>query len=86
MRFYTQPHPFYCGIDLHTRTMYVCILDQSGEVLVHRHMKTTPEAFLQAIAPYRQGIVVAAECMFTWYWLADLCAAEGIPFGLGPAL
>jgi hypothetical protein len=23
---------------------YVCILDQSGEVLVHRNMKTDPEA------------------------------------------
>src|SRR5439155_23909669 len=29
---------------------------------------------------------VAAECMFTWYWLADVCAAEGITFGLGHAL
>jgi len=66
--------------------MYLCILDQHGEILVHRNMKTTPEAFLQAIAPYRQGIVVAVECMFTWYWLADLCAAEGISFVLGHAL
>ena len=24
--------------------------------------------------------------MFTWYWLADVCAAEGIPFVLGHAL
>jgi transposase len=24
--------------------------------------------------------------LFTWYWLADLCAQEGIPFGLGHAL
>jgi transposase len=86
MRFYTNQHPFYCGIDLHARTMYVCILDQSGEVLVHRNMKTTPEAFLKALAPYRPGIVVAVECMFTWYWLADLCADEGIPFVLGHAL
>src|SRR5262249_37282833 len=86
MRCYTTQHPFYCGIDLHARSMYVCILDQSGEVLVHRNMKTTPETFLQAIAPYRQGIVVAVECMFTWYWLADLCADEGIPFVLGHAL
>ena len=39
--------------------MDVCILDQSGEILVHRNMQTTPEAFLQASAPYRQGIVVA---------------------------
>lgn len=22
MRFYTKQHPFYCGIDLHARTMY----------------------------------------------------------------
>src|SRR6266545_3901470 len=86
MRFYNQQHPFYCGIDLHARTMYVCILDHNGEIVVHRNMKTTPEAFLQAIAPYRQGIVVAVECMFTWYWLADLCADEGIPFVLGHAL
>jgi transposase len=49
-------------------------------------MKTTPEAFLNVIAPYRPDIVVAVECMFTWYWLADLCADEEIPFVLGHAL
>ncbi len=26
MRFYTQQHAHYCGIDLHARTMYLCIL------------------------------------------------------------
>ena len=29
MRFYTNSHPYYCGIDLHARTLYVCILDQA---------------------------------------------------------
>src|SRR5882672_8376926 len=86
MRFYTTQHPFYCGIDLHARTMYVCILDQAGATLVHRNMTATPEALLTAIAPYRDQIVLAAECMFTWYWLADLCAEHGIPFVLGHAL
>jgi transposase len=86
MRFYTQQHPFYCGIDLHARTMYVCILKQDGEMMVHRDMKASPDTFLKTIAPYRDGIVVAVECMFTWYWLADLCAQEGIPFVLGHAL
>jgi transposase len=86
MRFYTQQHPFYCGIDLHARTMYVCILNQNGEVLVHRNMKAAPDAFLKAVTPYRDGLVVAVECIFTWYWLADLCAQEGIPFVLGHAL
>jgi transposase len=86
MRFYTQQHPFYCGIDLHARTMYVCILDQAGETLLHRHMTATPEALLKAIAPYRDQIVLAAACMFTWDWLADLCAEHGMPFVLGQAL
>jgi len=86
MRFYNTQHPFYCGIDLHARAMYVCILNQAGETLLHRNMKATPEALLTALAPYRPDIVVAVECMFTWYWLADLCAEEDIPFVLGHAL
>jgi transposase len=66
--------------------MYVCILDHHGEIRRHRNMPARPETFLKAIAPYRDDIVVAVECMFTWYWLADLCAREGIPFVLGHAL
>jgi transposase len=86
MRFYTKPHKFYCGIDLHARTMDVCILNRDGEILVHRDLKAAPEPFLKAIAPYREHLVVCVECIFTWYWLADLCAREGIPFVLGHAL
>ena len=86
MRFYTQQHQFYCGIDLHARTMYVCVLNQDGEIMVHRDMKASPEPFLKAIAPYREDIVVAVECIFTWYCLADLCAQEGLPFVRGHAL
>src|SRR4029450_5015223 len=86
MRFYTTQHPFYCGIDLHARTMYVCILSQDGEVMLHRHMKASPDALLKAIAPYRDDMVIAVECIFTWYWLAHLCAQEGLPLVLGHAL
>jgi transposase len=38
------------------------------------------------VAPYRDDLVVSVECIFTWYWLADLCADEGIDFVLGHAL
>jgi transposase len=86
MNFYNQPHRYYCGIDLHARSMYVCILDSAGEVMVHRNLPAEPDAFLQVIAPYREDVVVAVECIFTWYWLADLCQSEGIPFVLGHAL
>jgi transposase len=86
MRFYTQQHQFYCGIDLHARTMSLCILNRDGEILLHRNMPAGPEPFLKAIAPYREDVVVCVACIFTWYWLADLCAREGLPFVLGHAL
>jgi transposase len=86
MRFYTRPHKHYCGIDLHARTMFVCILDAQGQVLLERNIRTDPAEFLRLIAPFRDDLVVAVECVFCWYWLADLCAAEGIAFVLGHAL
>jgi transposase len=41
---------------------------------------------LTLIAPYQDDLVICVECIFTWYWIADLCAREGIPFVLGHAL
>jgi len=86
MRFYPQQHQFYCGIDLHARTMYLCVLNQDGEIVLHRNMPAGPEPFLKAVAPYREDLVVCVECIFTWYWRADLCTQEGIPVVLGHAL
>jgi transposase len=86
MRFYTQQHRFYAGIDLHARTMHVCILDHEGAVVFDKNLASNPAAFLKAIAPFRDNLVVGVECMFAWYWLADRCAEEGIPFVLGHAL
>jgi transposase len=66
--------------------MYICVLDAEGKILAHRNGPATAEHLLKTIAPYRSDVVVAVECMFTWYWVADLCAQEGIPFVLGHAL
>jgi hypothetical protein len=60
-RFYTQPHQFYGGIDLHARSMYVCIVNQAGDIVVHRKLPTNPEALLKTIAPYREQMVIAVE-------------------------
>jgi transposase len=86
MRFYVQQHRFYCGVDLHSRTMCVCVLDAEGRVLAHEDIAANPRPFLQLIAPYKDGMVVGVECMYGWYWLADLCQEHKIPFVLGHAL
>jgi transposase len=86
MRFYTRTHKHYCGIDLHGRKMYVCLLDGEGKVLIHLNINCIPDEFLRIINPYREGLVVGVECMFAWYWLFDLCLKEGVEFVLGHAL
>jgi transposase len=86
MRSYSGSHAFTCGIDLHGRTLYVCVLDGGGQVVLHRNLPCKPEAVLEALAPFRGNLVVGCERMFCWYWLADLCEGEGIAFVLGHAL
>src|SRR5262249_56847608 len=86
MRFYTKQHRYYCGIDLHARSMYVCILDPQGEIVLHRNMPCAPELFLKAVAPYREDMAVGVECIFTLYWLPRLCAKQNISFVFGDAL
>jgi hypothetical protein len=85
MRFYTQPHRFYGGVDLHARTLAVCILDGQGQVVCARGIPARADAFLDCVAPFRDGLAVAADCMFAWYSLADLCHDQQTPFVLGHA-
>ena len=86
MRFYDRPHRFYAGIDLPARTMHLCVLDATGAVVADVNLPCRPDAFLAALAPFRPDVIVGVECMFAWYWLADLCEDQHIPFVLGHAL
>jgi transposase len=86
MRCYNQQHKFYCGVDLHARSMFIHILDANGKTVFEQDLPAGPNEFLHAIKPFRKGIVVGCECMFAWYWLADLCEDHAIPFVLGHAL
>ena len=83
---YNTQHQFYCGVDLHARSMFVHILDKKGKTVFEEDLPADPDEFLHAIKPFRKNIVVGCECMFAWYWVADLCEKEKIPFVLGHAL
>ena len=66
MRFYNQQHRFYCGVDLHARTLSLHILDAQGETVLAKTLAAGPKAFLHAVTPFREGLVVACECLFAW--------------------
>jgi hypothetical protein len=51
MRFYTKQHKFYCGIDLHARTMYLYILNQGKDVRFHRAMQAIPGPTVRTTCP-----------------------------------
>ena len=86
MRFYIKQHQFYCGIDLHARLLAICIVDQAGAVVLQTQIAADKQLLLKTLAPFRPDVVVAVECLFAWYWVADLCREEKIPFVLGHAL
>ncbi len=86
MQFYIKQHKHYCGIDLHEKPMYLCILDSTGQVKFHKNITTSPDALMQAIRPYLDDLIIAVECMFSWYGVADFCEDNNIKFILGHAL
>lgn len=87
MKYYTSTTEFNCGIDLHARQMYVCVMDRQGKKLVHTNVKNNDfEFFLKLVQPYRHDLTVCCECMFGWYWLADKCHEAGLTFVLAHAL
>jgi hypothetical protein len=51
MRFYTQAHRHHCDIDLPARSMYVCIMDQSGKVLAHENINALPQPCWHSLLP-----------------------------------
>ena len=38
MSFYNIQHELYCGIDLHAKRMYTCIVDGEGKTVFHKNL------------------------------------------------
>jgi hypothetical protein len=79
MRLYNQSHQFYCGVDLHARSMFTHVLDERGRTVFARDLPAGPDAFLEAVQPFRDGLVVGCECMFAWYWPTDAARRPSAP-------
>lgn len=87
MKYYTSTTEFNCGIDLHARQMYACVMNRQGRKLVHTNIIGNDfRYFLKRVEPYRHDLTVVSECTFNWYWLADACFEADIQFVLAHAL
>ena len=87
MNYHKMTTDYACGVDLHSREMYICVTDRDGNVHLHKNIKgNNLDYFLKLITPWRDDITVACESTFNWYFLSDFCDECGIPFVIGHAL
>jgi len=49
MKYYQTTTRFNCGIDLHARQMYVCVVDRQGKKLLHQNIQNNDFAFFLAL-------------------------------------
>ena len=85
MRFAKVESKYYCGIDLHSRTMFITVMDKEGEILFRRNMANDFDIFKKYVEAYLPEMAVGVESSCYYYWLADACQEVGIPFNLGHA-
>ena len=52
MNFYNLQHKHYCGIDLHAKSLYVCILNQHSNILLHKECSANPDGLSALITPF----------------------------------
>lgn len=85
MEHYKIDSTYYCGIDLHARSMYACVMNKEGDVLLHKNMRTESREIKRKLGPFLSDIAVGVESTYNYYWLADACRMHKIPFYLGHA-
>jgi transposase len=86
MQYATVSTKYFCGVDLHGNTTFVCIMRKDGSIVLHKEIPSDGKDFIALIKHYRSDVTVCCESTFNWYWLSDLCDSNGIPFVLGHAL
>lgn len=77
---------YVCGIDLHSRTMAVCIMDKNGKILVRKSIKCDIGLLMKILKPYLKSITVGVESTYNWYWLLDELKKYKVSCHLGHAL
>jgi hypothetical protein len=79
MRFYTNSHKHNCGIDLHARKMFLCILDAQGRVLLLRNMAAVPRFRVRGgIGPLSRLVVVFNDDVFVVVEVVGVSTEHGL--------
>ena len=68
MNYYKQQHELYCGIDLHAKRMYACVVDHVGEIQFHQNLKTRVRDLTALFSEFPdRDFAVGVESTYNWY-------------------
>ena len=70
----------YAGIDLHSTSSYVVVLDEEDRRLYGKKLENSIDVIEQSLLPYKEDLQgVAVESTYNWYWLVDGLQDRGYP-------
>ena len=52
MRLASVNSKYYCGVDVHAKTSYVCVMSKVGKVLVHEETESNFGKIHELLKPY----------------------------------
>ena len=76
----------YCGIDLHSTSMQVCVIGQDLVKVLDRTVRNDLPSLLSVLHPFGSGLRIAVESTFNWYWLIDGLQDKGYEVHLAHTL
>ena len=53
--------PVFVGIDYHTHTIQVCVMDSQRKILINQSVANNPEAVFRVVSPFGNNISAALE-------------------------
>ena len=53
--------PVFVGLDYHTKTIQVCVMDQKGKILANQSVANDLHAVFRVVAPYGNNVYAAIE-------------------------
>jgi len=66
----------FAGVDVHKRTTYVTVVDESGDVIKREQVRSTAEGMKKALGRYRRPVKAVLEASYNWGpvhdWLEDV--------------
>jgi transposase len=67
----------YAGMDVHKATTYISVIDQQGQMIARKNLKSDEKDILAFLAELPERPKLVMESTSAWYWLYDALIAEG---------